>query len=304
VLNQVVPLTNYPASSRYAVGVGGTVLYTNGAPSAKRSVEYAWPFTGGGSALLIPAPEWQKSTRNNSVPCLMDFEGKPSNTGQACRGIPDISAISGDAVGNGYTVIVDGREFSGGGTSLSSPLWMGMWARIQAASTNPGGNGFANPALYAAGNDPAKAARDYHDITVGANGAYVATPGWDYVSGFGSPDVTNLMLDIDGRTQPVARSPNELTPPPQTAQPPEGVAAIAQQVTGLLSQIPARPPDEIARPLAAATTPPATTATARLAARTALPGGLLVLLIGAVGLGLRRRRPRLRRLPVPWRRRR
>jgi len=250
VLNQGVPLTNYPASSRYAVGVGGSVLYTDGGTTPKRSVEYAWPFTGGGSSLLIPAPEWQRTTHNDNVPCLFDFEGKPSNTGQPCRGIPDVTAVSGDAVSNGYTVIVDGREFSGGGTSLSSPLWLGMWARIQAASTHPGGNGFANPALYAVGNDPGRAARDFHDITVGANGVYVATPGWDYVSGFGSPDVTNLMLDIDGRTLPLAASPNDVTPPPHTTQPPpEGVAAIAQQVAGILSQVPASP-GEIARPFA------------------------------------------------------
>ena len=31
LLNQVVPLTNYPASSQYATAVGGTVLYTDGA---------------------------------------------------------------------------------------------------------------------------------------------------------------------------------------------------------------------------------------------------------------------------------
>jgi pseudomonalisin len=241
VLNQAVPLTNYPASSRFAVGVGGTVLYTDGsATHPQRSVEYAWPFTGGGSTLLIPAPEWQAPTAGDGIPCLADSAGRTSATGQRCRGIPDITAISGDAVGNGYTVIVDGRDVPGGGTSLSAPLWLGMWARIQAASPHPGGNGFANPALYAAGNDPARAARDFHDVTVGANGAYVARPGWDYVSGFGSPDVANLMLDLDGRTQPLKVSPATLAPPPQNAlPPPEGVAAVTRAVGDLLGALPA-----------------------------------------------------------------
>ncbi|HEX3607428.1 MAG TPA: S53 family peptidase [Candidatus Dormibacteraeota bacterium] len=238
VLNQVVPLTNYPASSQYAVGVGGTVLYSDGAPRAQRSVEYAWPFTGGGSALLIPAPPWQRATRNNMVPCLVDSQGMPTNTGQPCRGVPDVTAVSGDAVSNGYTVIVNGRDFSGGGTSLSSPLWMGMWARIQAASTNPLGNGFADPVLYRVGNDPAKAASDFHDITVGDNGVYAATTGWDYVSGFGSPDVTNLMRDVDGRTTPLV-GPFETGPPaPRSAPPSEGLQAITDQLSGLLSQLP------------------------------------------------------------------
>ncbi|MEA2672015.1 MAG: pseudomonalisin [Chloroflexota bacterium] len=305
VLNQVVPFTNYPASSQYAVGVGGTVLYTDGASSAQRSLEYAWPFTGGGSALLIPAPAWQKATRNNSVPCLVDSSGRPTNTGQPCRGVPDVTAISGDAVSNGYTVIVNGRDFSGGGTSLSSPLWMGMWARIQAASTNPRGNGFADPALYAMGNDPVRAARDFHDITVGANGAYAATSGWDYVSGFGSPDVTNLMRDIDGRTLPVTATPNIGAPPARSSVPPsEGVAAITDQVTGLIAQLPT-PPGAVAHP-AAVPARPRTAAGARVRPPALVPGAaaaLLLVLAAAGAVRLRARPPRLQRIAVRRRRR-
>jgi pseudomonalisin len=291
VVNQAVPLTNYPASSGFAVGVGGTVLYTDGAaPRPRRSVEYAWPFTGGGSTLLIPAPEWQRATRGNALPCLVDSGGSPSNTGRPCRGIPDVTAVSGDAVSNGYTVIVNGRDVSGGGTSLSSPLWLGMWARIQAASPRPDGNGFANPALYSLGNDPGRAARDFHDITVGANGTYVAGPGWDYVSGFGSPDVTNLMIDLDGRTQPVAASTSALTPPPQNAlPPPEGVAAVTDQVGALLGLVPT-PSGGLAR--AAAPSPgaaPPSPAVARLAGRPAGPILPLVLVAMAVGVGGLRR---------------
>ncbi len=304
VLNQVVPFTNYPASSQYAVGVGGTVLYTDGAANAQRSLEYAWPFTGGGSALLIPAPAWQRSTPHNAVPCVADPAGRPTNTGQPCRGIPDVTAISGDAVSNGYTVVVNGRDFSGGGTSLSSPLWMGMWARIQAASTNPRGNGFADPALYAIGNDPARAARDFHDITVGANGVYAATAGWDYVSGFGSPDVTNLMRDIDGRTLPVTAAPATAGPPPRSVAPPsEGVAAITDQVAGVLGQLPT-PPGAAAHPGAVAARPPAAATGARMPAPALVPAAALLLVVALAGaLRMRARRPRMRRIPVLRRRR-
>ncbi len=51
VLNQVVPLTSYPASSPYAASVGGTVLYTQGTTPDARALEYAWTFTGGGDTL-------------------------------------------------------------------------------------------------------------------------------------------------------------------------------------------------------------------------------------------------------------
>ena len=298
VLNQAIPLTNYPASSQYAVAVGGTVLYTDGGARAQRSAEYAWPFTGGGSTLLIPAPPWQRATRNNVVPCLADSEGRTTNTGQPCRAVPDVTALSGDAVSNGYTVVVDGRDFSGGGTSLSSPLWMGMWARIQAASTNPRGNGFADPVLYAMGNDPARSAHDFHDITVGANGVYTATPGWDYVSGFGSPDLANLMRDIDGRTLPVVTTPGGSPPPRSAPTPPEGVGAILAPVTGVINGLPV-PPGPVARPLAPAGRPPApAAAAARLGSPAAAPAALLALIGVAAALALRARRPRMRRVPI------
>ena len=43
-------------------------------------------------------------------------------------------------------------------------------------------------------------------------------PGWDYVSGWGVPDIRHLMLDIDGRTNPVlTQSAATATPSPQAA---------------------------------------------------------------------------------------
>ena len=110
---------------------------------------------------------------------------------------------------NGYSITAGGvNDSSGGGTSLSSPLWLGMWARIQAASTKKGGLGFANPAIYGVANDATKYAKDFFDVggpstdTVpSCNGV---TPlncshiGWDYLTGWGTPNVTDLMKDLDG----------------------------------------------------------------------------------------------------------
>ncbi len=190
ILNQGVPLTNYPASSQYAVGVGGTVLYTDGA--GKRTAEYAWTFGGGGSSLLIGLPEYQQGVAHNDVPCLQPALGKP------CRAIPDVSAQSGDVATNGYAIYSDGAVTAGGGTSLSSPLWMGMWARVQGARGGAG-NGFANFPLYRSGLNPASAARDYFDVTLGTNGLYTAGTGWDYTTGWGTPKVSGLICDIAGK---------------------------------------------------------------------------------------------------------
>ncbi|HEX3606465.1 MAG TPA: S53 family peptidase [Candidatus Dormibacteraeota bacterium] len=216
VANQGLPLQGYPAASKYAVAVGGTVLYASaGTSPTRRAVEYAWTFTGGGSSLFIDRPDYQKGVMAIRQPCVVDPAGKPYPPGTLCRGLPDVAAISGDLAGNGYTIVNNMKISPGGGTSLSSPLWVGMWTRIQAAAADQThGLGFANQTLYRVGTGP-RYAEDFHDITLGGNGLYTATPGWDYVSGFGTPNVTNLMRDIDGRTAPVIN-----TLPPAPAAPP------------------------------------------------------------------------------------
>ncbi|MBV8958560.1 MAG: S8/S53 family peptidase [Actinobacteria bacterium] len=203
ILNQAVPLLGYPAASPYVVGVGGTVLFTDGNTPQSRVLERAWEFGGGGTSIFIDAPDYQQGVPNIVGRCVTTFDGTPSNTGDLCRGIPDVSAISGDAL-TGYAIVANGQsDFQGAGTSLSSPLWAGMWTRVQAASPNPAGAGFANPAFYAIGKDATSYANDFFDITVGLNGLYAALPGWDYVTGWGVPRLTNLMTSVDGRTAPV-----------------------------------------------------------------------------------------------------
>jgi kumamolisin len=36
----------------------------------------------------------------------------------------------------------------------------------------------------------------FHDITLGGNDLYLATPGYDMVTGLGSPNVYNLARDL------------------------------------------------------------------------------------------------------------
>ncbi|HEY2032037.1 MAG TPA: S53 family peptidase [Myxococcales bacterium] len=197
ILNQGAPLTNSPASLPFVVGVGGTVLYTDGAGNRVR--EYGWAFSGGGSTLFTPAPSYQAGTAGLTLPCTTD----PT---VICRGISDVAAQSGDVATNGYSIIAKGAPSVGAGTSLSSPLWAGMWTRIQSAQANPSGNGFANFALYRVGNSSSYA-RDFFDVSSidtstglpATNGAYVTLPGWDYVTGFGTPRVSGLICDIDGQ---------------------------------------------------------------------------------------------------------
>lgn len=212
VTNEMVPIVNYPASSPHAVDVGGTVLYGTDSTSPKRSLEYSWTYTGGGTSFLFAKPAYQDGIANIAGVCDYSPGGGTDNVGKPCRGAPDVAAQSGDIVSNGYGIVAEGEtNYPGGGTSLSSPLWMGMWTRIQAAAQPVKGefvgDGFANPTLYAqyAGSH---ASADFFDVggtTASApvgNGYYLSTPGWDYTSGMGSPNVATLAKNINGSVSP------------------------------------------------------------------------------------------------------
>ena len=219
--NEAFPETSYPASSPHVVAVGGTVLYTTAntnpgtatqpTSNAQRAQETTWTFTGGGNTFYIQRPDYQAGISLLSTDCVAQPDGTPYFPATPCRGIPDVAAQSGDVPTNGYAVTMGGTTDSqGGGTSLSSPLWVGMWTRIQAAKGG-GGNGFADPALYKVGLNSFQDPTAFFDVGQGVlspptgNGYYTSLPanpadptGWDYVSGLGTPNVTHLGEDILG----------------------------------------------------------------------------------------------------------
>jgi subtilase family serine protease len=212
VATQVYPGLEWPSVSPWAVAVGGTDLNGDGSTPEHRLAETAWEFTGGGNSTSEPAGSYQQDVAPTR--CAFDAAGNPTATGLVCRSTPDVAAISGDvATGNGLMITNDsGSDQQGAGTSLSSPLWVGFWARIQAAKGGKG-LGFANYALYRVAK--ASPGRDFYDITVGDNQPYPATPGYDNASGWGTPEVTQLMLDLTGRTKPkssAAAAPIAATP--------------------------------------------------------------------------------------------
>jgi len=256
VLNGVTllptPMMNYPAVSSYVTAVGGTVLYFNDPTAttpASRALEYTWTHTGGGSSAFIAAGAYQtKASPPLLFHCVTDPHGNPyAPPPPLCRGVPDVAAQSGDVVSNGYTVTMSGtNDSSGGGTSLSSPLWLGMWTRIQAASPRSRGLGFAAATIYNTAANPTKYARDFFDIggattdtTVSCNGQYCSHPGWDYTSGWGTPDVTHLMLDVDGKTAPThLTTPNPVPPPPVSTGTNGGTTCPGPQVVDPVGDAP------------------------------------------------------------------
>jgi subtilase family serine protease len=82
-------------------------------------------------------------------------------------------------------------RFITGGTSLSAPLALGVWARLQSGHGNR--LGYAPPKFYSFYKPgPPPSVSGFHDIIGGCNGAYCAIPGWDYVTGLGSFDVAGI----------------------------------------------------------------------------------------------------------------
>ena len=166
---------DFPASSPFALGCGGTRLQVAGGAI---SSEVVWNDAGGGASgggvsRLFDLPDYQK---NAGVPPAKNPQGTVR------RGVPDVAGDASPATG--YQILVDGQSPTFGGTSAVAPLWAGLVARLNQQLGRP--VGFLNPFLYAHANV-------CRDITQGNNIDYVAGPGWDPCTGLGSPDGTRLL---------------------------------------------------------------------------------------------------------------
>jgi len=163
---------SWPADSPYVVAVGGTTL---DASTTTWSSETVWVDAGGSPSTFEPKPSWQ----NALVPGTK-------------RGLPDI-AMDADP-NSGSEVYVNGGLEQWGGTSLASPIFVGLWARIIAIKGTT--IGFAAPLLYQL------PVADFHDITVGNNGGEVAKVGYDFASGRGSVILSALASQL-GQPSPL-----------------------------------------------------------------------------------------------------
>ncbi|MHB2017875.1 MAG: S53 family peptidase [Candidatus Xenobia bacterium] len=165
----------YPAASPWAIGVGGTELQENS--DGSRGSETAWDGSGGGVSNLFAKPDFQA---NAGVPA-------PAQPGGG-RGIPDVSANASPSTG--YDVIWDGQEQPIGGTSAAAPLYAGLAALLAQGAGHP--LPYLNPFFY-------QHPEAFNDITSGSNGAFNAGPGWDPVTGLGSPDGTKLLAALQAQ---------------------------------------------------------------------------------------------------------
>jgi len=178
---------SWPSSSPFAVSVGGTSLSvtTTGAYVG----ETAWNDTleqmggGGGLSEDYTRPAWQVGP------------GVANRFSTGMRQLPDVAAAADPW--SGWDVYTGGAVTVAGGTSAATPFWAASMSLIAEYARDHGARplGFVDPMLYAIAARRQRAAA-FHDITIGANRYYPASPGWDFASGLGSPEVANLARDV------------------------------------------------------------------------------------------------------------
>jgi kumamolisin len=190
---------DFPSSSPFVLTVGGTTIPVKGGTgpdivwfegTGVRDQNFKDGSTGGGVSELFPRPTWQNGINIKSVNPGM-FVG---------RIYPDLAANA-DWFASPYLLIVDGKSQPNGGTSAASPLVASLITLIN-ASRGPGHRlGYVTPVLYQTIGTGASAATvgslGCTDVVKGNNktaqaGGYSAGPGYDAVSGWGTPNGVKL----------------------------------------------------------------------------------------------------------------
>lgn len=179
-----MPAVNFPASSPYCLGCGGTnARFAQDAVAVME--ESVWNAThhgiqgatGGGVSRKFPLPAWQ---HHSDVP--------KGPTGKKGRGVPDVAGPADPSCG--CEMLVAGQSCTSAGTSAVAPLWAALIARCnQALGVRCG---YINPLLYqiAAHADGPKALRA---VKSGGNGLYRARSGWSACTGLGTPRGKHLL---------------------------------------------------------------------------------------------------------------
>jgi subtilase family serine protease len=195
---------DYPASSPYVVGVGGTDVHASidaNGDITKYGSETVWQFGncgetdglssngagGGGVSTVYAKPSYQAA--------LTPKDG--------ARDVPDVSLLADDA-NDGLYIFNRTLETGNGGTSEAAPQWAGLFAIIEQKKANYKNVMDPHVRLYQLAAS-ATHATYFHDVVGGNNGVpacaqdftvfagYTATAGYDRASGIGSYIGANLV---------------------------------------------------------------------------------------------------------------
>lgn len=187
--NKSFPNVNVPANFYHVLGCGGTRLemdnrVISGETVWNESNQYMQISTGGGFSERVSLAGYQQMAVENFLTHYPHF--KPFNQ-QNGRSIPDVAANAADA--SGYSILMNGQWSKVGGTSLATPLWAALIARL---NQNLGYQlGFINAHLYELSGSEA-----FHPIVEGNNNLYTGALLWNPCTGLGTPNGVKLQEAI------------------------------------------------------------------------------------------------------------
>jgi subtilase family serine protease len=185
--------TYYPANSPFVLAVGGTSLFLD-RKGRRTNPEIAWSGSGGGISSAELEPAYQS---DYPIPYTGNF-----------RATPDVAIVAdprtGVAVYDSTPVAGQKGWFVAGGTSVGAPMWAGLTAL--ANELRSAGNLSSNDVVHRPQYEAAKGenyTENYTDILTGSNGSCgavcTAGPGYDFVTGLGTPKAENLVPSLAGR---------------------------------------------------------------------------------------------------------
>ncbi len=189
-----------PDDDPYITLVGGTTLATAGPAGAWLS-ETVWN-SQEGPGINSSGGGVSSGSASYNIPSWQQGINMSTNNGSTTkRSSPDVAMVA----DNVFIVADNGQQEITGGTSVGAPLWAGFAAiaNQQAVAAGLPTIGFINPALYHIGTNSGYAAC-FDDVTVGNNtnnnaAHYLAVPGYDLCTGWGSPSGGSLIIAL---TQP------------------------------------------------------------------------------------------------------
>jgi subtilase family serine protease len=172
--------TFWPSVSPMVLAVGGTTLTLN--PDNSYGTEVAWSASTGGLSLYETQPAYQNGFVSQST---------------TYRAVPDV-AYHADNTTHGFavydTVPYGGQTgwFNAYGDSAGAPQWAALVSIAdQQRATALAGAGQVLPGLYNLARS--NYSLYFHDITAGSNGKHSAGPGYDLVTGLGTPKADQLV---------------------------------------------------------------------------------------------------------------
>jgi subtilase family serine protease len=208
---------NFPASSQYVTGMGGTEFpaadvaasnttyweSANGSDVISSALSYipeqVWnddsssdglSSGGGGVSTLTSRPSWQTgvpgipSGSYRLVPDI-SLDASPNNAGFLyCSSDSGATGITTGSCSDGFRDSNDEYLTVAGGTSFDAPIFAGMLAMVN-QKLNSTGQGVVNSTLYTLAADATTYASAFHDITSGGN---QCTAGSSYCSAAGESE--------------------------------------------------------------------------------------------------------------------